>query len=150
MDSLSYKTIFANKETVQKNWLVVDAKGLPLGRLASQVAKLIQGKHKVDYSPQVNCGDHVVVINTDLIKLTGKKWTNKVYVRHTGYPGGQRFSTPRDIVRKKSSTILVEMAVRRMLPKNRLRKPQFFNMHLFAGAEHKYQDKNPVAYQIEI
>ncbi len=150
MDSLSYRTIFANVKTVQKNWLVVDAKGLPLGRLASQIARLIQGKHKVDYSPQVNCGDHVIVINTDLIKLTGKKWTNKVYVRHTGYPGGQRFTTPREVMKSKSSTILVEMAVRRMLPKNRLRRPQFFNMHLFAGVEHKYQDKNPVAYQIEI
>ena len=96
MDSQSYKTISANAKTVNKEWLVIDAEGEVLGRLASQVAKILRGKHKPSFTPHVDCGDYVIVVNADKVRLTGKKMTDKVYVRHTGYPGGQRFANPAD------------------------------------------------------
>lgn len=142
MDTLSYKTISANKATVSKNWVVVDADGQVLGRLASKVASLIRGKHKPNFTPHVDCGDSVVVLNSDKIKLTGKKMTDKVYVRHTGYPGGQRFATPREIM-EKSSTILIEKAVRGMLPKNRLGRAIFKNLYIYEGAEHPHDAQQP-------
>ena len=108
MDTLSYKTISANKETVNKEWLIIDAENEILGRLASKTAFVLRGKHKPDFTPHVDCGDNVIIINAEKIRLTGKKWTDKLYFRHTGYPGGQRFSTPAKII---------ESAVRGMLPK---------------------------------
>ena len=119
MDTLSYKTKSANKVTVDKQWVVVDADSKTLGRLASEVAKMIRGKNKPSFTPHVDCGDNVIVLNADKVKLTGKKWTDRVYLRYTGYPGGQRATTPREL-KEKSSTLLVERAVRGMLPKNRL------------------------------
>ena len=101
MDSQSYKTISANAQTVNKEWLVIDAEGEVLGRLASQVAKILRGKHKPSFTPHVDCGDNVIVVNADKVRLTGKKMTDKVYVRHTGYPGGQRFATPADTLKRK-------------------------------------------------
>ncbi len=142
VDTLSYKTVSANKATVDKNWVVVDADGQVLGRLASKVASLIRGKHKPNFTPHVDCGDSVVVLNSDKIKLTGKKMTDKVYVRHTGYPGGQRFATPREIMQK-SSTILIEKAVRGMLPKNRLGRAIFKNLYIYEGAEHPHDAQQP-------
>jgi len=103
VDSLSYKTISANASTVTKEWVVIDAADEVLGRLASQIAKILRGKNKPSYTPHVDCGDYVIVINADKVKLTGKKMTDKVYTRHTGYPGGQRFATPADVHRRKSS-----------------------------------------------
>ncbi|MEM8893082.1 MAG: 50S ribosomal protein L13 [Bacteroidota bacterium] len=143
MDSLSFKTISLNKATADKQWVVVDAKDLILGRLASNVAMLIRGKHKPGYTPNVDCGDNVIVINSDQVRLTGKKWTDKEYVRHTGYPGGQRRATPKEIVAKKSSTILVESAVRGMLPKNKLGRALFKNLHVYAGSEHPHEAQQP-------
>jgi large subunit ribosomal protein L13 len=143
VDTLSYKTVSVNKATAQKEWLVVDAESAVLGRLTSQVVKMLLGKHKPDYTPNVDCGANVIVINTDKIKLTGKKWTDKVYVRHTGYPGGQRFATPREIVEKKSSTVLIEKAVRGMLPKTRLGRAIFNNLFVYEGAEHPHQAQQP-------
>ena len=119
MDSLSYKTISANASTVTKEWVVIDATNEVLGRLASQVAKILRGKNKPSYTPHVDCGDYVIVINAEKVKLTGNKMTKKVYTRHTGYPGGQRFATPADYLAKKP-TFLVEKAVKGMLPKTRL------------------------------
>lgn len=147
MNTLSYKTTSANKTTVNKEWVVVDAEGQALGRLASRVAFMIRGKHKPSFTPHVDCGDNVVVINTDKIKLTGKKMTDKVYVRHTGYPGGQRFSTPREIMQK-SSTILVERAVRGMLPKNRLGRAIFKNLYVYEGTEHPHDGQKPKEIKI--
>ena len=143
MDTLSYKTASANKATVEKGWIVVDADSKVLGRLASEVAKMIRGKHKPSYTPHVDCGDNVIVINADKIKLTGQKWTDKVYLRHTGYPGGQRSETPREVVDKKSSTILVQKTVRGMLPKTRLGRQLFKSLHVYEGAEHPHEAQKP-------
>jgi large subunit ribosomal protein L13 len=150
VDTLSYKTVSVNKATAQKEWLVVDAESAVLGRLTSQVVKMLLGKHKPDYTPNVDCGANVIVVNADKIKLTGKKWTDKVYVRHTGYPGGQRFATPREIVEKKSSTILIEKAVRGMLPKTRLGRAIFNNLFVYEGAEHPHQAQQPQTVSLNL
>ena len=137
MDTLSYKTISANKATVQKDWVVVDAENQILGRLCSEIAKVIRGKHKASYTPHVDCGDQVIVINADKVRLTGKKMTDKVYIRHTGYPGGQRFATPREVLAKNPRGV-VEAAVKGMLPKNRLGRALFNNLFVYAGSEHPH------------
>lgn len=142
MNTLSYKTVSANKETVNKEWLLVDAENQTLGRLASKVAKLIRGKHKVNYTPHVDCGDNVVVINADKINLTGNKWEGKVYTRHTGYPGGQRFTTAQEMLDKKPEAI-IEKAVKGMLPKNRLGRALFGNLYVYAGSEHQHEAQKP-------
>lgn len=142
MDTLSYKTVSANSATVQKDWIVVDANGEILGRLASQIAKILRGKHKPYFTPHVDCGDNVIVINADKIRLTGKKMTDKEYVRHTGHPGGQRFATPREILNKQPNRV-VEMAVKGMLPKNRLGRRIFTNLYVYAGGEHPHSAQQP-------
>ena len=119
MDTLSYKTISANKATSGKEWAIVDADGQVLGRLASKVAKILRGKYKPLYTPHADCGDNVIIINAEKIVLTGKKMSDKVYIRHTGYPGGQRQQTAAEIMAKFPER-LVEKAVRGMLPKNSL------------------------------
>jgi len=148
LDTLSYKTISANKATVEKDWVVVDASNKVLGRVASEIAKMIRGKHKPSFTPNVDCGDNVIVINADKVRLTGKKWTDKEYIRHTGYPGGQRSQTPLEIKEKKSSTILVENAVRGMLPKNRLGRQLFKNLHVYEGSEHPHEAQKPAEVKI--
>jgi large subunit ribosomal protein L13 len=142
MDSLSYKTISLNAATVNKEWVVIDATNEVLGRLASQIAKILCGKNKPGYTPHVDCGDYVIVINADKVKLTGKKLTDKVYVRHTGYPGGQRFATPADLLNRKP-TVVIEEAVRGMLPKTRLGSAILKNLKVYAGAEHPHAAQNP-------
>ncbi len=142
MDTNSFKTVSLNKATAEKNWLIVDADSQVLGRMASEVAKLIRGKHKPGYTPHMDCGDNVIVINADKVRLTGNKWTDKQYVRHTGYPGGQRTETPNQ-VKAKSSTILVEKAVRGMLPINRLGRQLFKNLHVYEGTEHPHGAQKP-------
>lgn len=142
MDTLSYKTIFANKATVEKEWIVIDAEGLVLGRLASVVASIIRGKNKPTFTPHVDCGDNVIIINAEKVRLTGKKMTDKVYVRHTGYPGGQRFATPREILRR-HPTRIIEHAVKGMLPKNRLGAKLFHNMYVYSGNEHPHAAQQP-------
>ncbi len=144
MNTLSYKTISANKETVQKEWVVVDAQGEVLGRLASQIAFLIRGKHKTNFTPHVDCGDNVIVINADKVRLTGDKMTDKVYVRHTGYPGGQRFTTPRQLLEKHPERI-IEHAVKGMLPKNRLGRRLYTNLYVYAGEQHPHEAQQPKA-----
>lgn len=139
MDSLSYKTKAANKALIKKAWKIVNADGKVLGRMASEVAKIIRGKHKPYFTPNVDCGDNVIVINSNKVKLTGKKWTNKVYVRHTGYPGGQKKQTPLEIKNHKSSTILIERAVRGMLPKNKIGRVMFKNLYVYAENEHPHE-----------
>lgn len=142
MNTLSYKTVSANKNTVNKEWIVVDAEGEILGRLASKIAMAIRGKNKPSYTPHVDCGDNVIVINADKIKLTGNKLGDKVYVRYTGYPGGQRFISPKELLEKHPTRVL-EKAVRGMLPKNRLGRKLFNNLFVYAGPEHKHEAQNP-------
>ena len=142
MDTLSYKTVSANSATVNKEWVVIDATDMVLGRLASTVAKMLRGKHKPNFTPHADCGDNVIVINAEKVKLTGNKMTDKVYLRHSGYPGGQRSQTPADILAKYPER-LVEKAVRGMLPKNRLGRKIFGNMKVYVGAEHKQEAQNP-------
>lgn len=147
MDTLSYKTISANKATVEKDWVVVDAAGKVLGRFASDVAKILRGKNKPSFTPNVDCGDNVIVINADKILMTGKKWDDRVYQHYTGYPGGQRETTPRQL-KAKSSTLLVERAVRGMLPKNRLGRDLFRNLYVYEGAEHGHDAQKPKVKEI--
>ena len=147
MDSLSYKTISANAATVTKEWVVIDATNEVLGRLASQIAKILRGKNKPGYTPHVDCGDYVIVVNAEKVKLTGDKLTEKVYVRHTGYPGGQRFATAQDYLKKKPEFV-IEEAVRGMLPKTRLGEAIFKNLKVYAGAEHPHAAQNPKARQL--
>lgn len=142
MDTLSYKTISANKATAQKEWVLVDATDLVLGRMGSKVAKLLRGKYKPSFTPHVDCGDNVIIINADKVKLTGKKWTDRVYLRHTGYPGGQREMTPEQMMAK-SPEKLIKKVVKGMLPKNRLGDKVLGNLYVFAGAEHNMQAQQP-------
>lgn len=142
MDTLSYKTISANKATVTKEWLVVDATDEVLGRLASKVAFLIRGKHKTNFTPHVDCGDNVIVINAEKVRLTGSKMSEKEYIRHTTYPGGQRITSPEELLAKKPESV-IEMAVKGMLPRNRLGNAIFKNLHVYAGSEHKHEAQQP-------
>ncbi|WP_196895884.1 50S ribosomal protein L13 [Aureivirga marina] len=147
MNTLSYKTVSANKNTVNKEWILVDANGETLGRLASKVAKLIRGKYKPNYTPHVDCGDNVVVINAEKINLTGKKWTEKSYIRHTGYPGGQKSLTATEMF-EKDPTRLVEKAVKGMLPKNKLGSALFRNLYVYEGSEHNQEAQAPKAINL--
>ena len=142
MDTLSYKTISANKATVNKEWVVVDATDQPLGRMGSIVAKILRGKYKPNFTPHVDCGDNVIIINADKVKITGNKATDRIYLSYTGYPGGQRFSTPKELMAKFPIRI-VEHAVKGMLPKNKLGAKLYRNLHVVAGTEHKFQAQQP-------
>ena len=142
MNTLSYKTVSANKETVNKEWVVIDAKDQVLGRLSSVVAKMLRGKYKTNFTPHVDCGDNVIVINADKVKLTGNKLTEKQYVRHSGYPGGQSISTPEEVLSKKPTDV-VEKSVKGMLPRNRLGRAIMKNLHVYASAEHPHEAQKP-------
>ncbi len=143
MDTLSYKTVSATPNTIDKKWVVVDANDQIVGRLASKVAMMLRGKHKVNFTPNLDCGDNVIIINAEKVRFTGKKLTDKVYVHHTGYPGGQRFATPKDLLARKPEAVIRE-AVRRMLPKNRLGNKLYSNLYVYAGPEHPHQAQSPV------
>ncbi len=132
----------ANKATVTKEWVVIDANDQVLGRLSSQVAKILRGKHKPNYTPHVDCGDNVIIINAEKVRLTGRKLTDKQYVRHTGFPGGQRFATPKDMLSRKPIWV-IEHAVKGMLPKNRLANALFRNLYVYAGTEHPHEAQKP-------
>jgi large subunit ribosomal protein L13 len=142
VNTLSYKTVSANKETVNKEWVIIDAEGAPLGRLASLIAFKLRGKHKTNFTPHVDCGDNIVVINAEKVTLSGKKMLDKDYVRYTGFPGGQRFTKANEML-KKNPISLVEEAVKGMLPKTRLGKAIFKNMHVYAGASHPHEAQKP-------
>jgi len=147
VNTLSYKTVSANKATVDKEWVIIDAEGKILGRLASVVASMLRGKHKTNFTPHVDCGDNVIVINADKIALSGTKMSDKVYIRHTGYPGGQRFTTAEAMLKKKPIG-LVEKAVKGMLPKNRLGAELFRNLHVYAGPEHNHEAQKPKKFEL--
>ncbi|MCB8994212.1 MAG: 50S ribosomal protein L13 [Bacteroidales bacterium] len=142
MDTLSYKTVSANKATAHKEWVLVDANDEVLGRLASKVAYMLRGKHKTDFTPHVDCGDNVIVINAEKIRLTGKKMTDREIYRHTGYPGGQRIESPESMLAKKPTSV-VEHAVKGMLPKSRLGSELFRNLYVYAGNEHPHEAQQP-------
>ena len=142
MDTLSYKTVSVNKASANQEWVLVDAEGQVLGRLASKVAKILRGKHKSTFTPHSECGDYVVVINAEKVALTGKKMSDKIYIRHSGYPGGQREQTPVEILAKYPER-LVEKAVKGMLPKNRLGSKIYGNLKVYVGSEHKQEAQNP-------
>ena len=142
MTRTSYKTISANRKTVNKEWVLVDASKLPLGRTASIVAKLLRGKHKTNFTPHVDCGDNVVVINAEKISLSGDKLSQKQYISHTGYPGGQRVISA-DKLHKKNNIKLVEKAVKGMLPKNKLGADLFRNLKVFPGSDHDHEAQKP-------
>jgi large subunit ribosomal protein L13 len=142
VNTLSYKTVSANSNTVKKEWVVIDANSEILGRLSSKIAMVIRGKHKPNFTPHVDCGDNVIVINADKVKLTGKKMNEKQYVHYTGYPGGQRFISPKDLM-VKHPTAVVEKAVRGMLPKTKLGNALIKNLYVYAGGEHPHAAQNP-------
>jgi large subunit ribosomal protein L13 len=142
MNTLSYRTESANESTVKKEWVIVDAENEVLGRLATKVARMLRGKLKTNYTPHFDCGDNVIVINAAKVILTGNKMNDKEYVRHTGYPGGQRISTPRELFAKKPAAV-VEKAIKGMLPKNRLGAQLFRNLHVYAGTEHPHEAQKP-------
>ena len=144
MDALSYKTISANAKTVTKNWVIVDAEDQILGRLTSEIAKMIRGKNKTNFTPHVDCGDNVIVINAEKVRMTGNKMKEKEYVRYTGYPGGQRFATPTEWL-KKNPALIIEHAVRGMLPKTKLGRAIFGNLHVYAGTKHPHEAQKPKA-----
>lgn len=151
MDTLSYKTISANEKTVNKEWVVVDATDQILGRLCTKVAKLLRGKYKPNYTPHVDCGDNVIIINADKVRLTGKKWTDRIYYTYTGYPGGQREHTPASIMAKKDGADkLLRRVVKGMLPKNRLGAKLLSNMYVYEGAEHKHEAQQPKVIDINL
>ena len=149
MDTLSYKTISANKETARKEWVVIDASDQVVGRLCSKVAKLLRGKYKPNFTPHVDCGDNVIIINAKKVIFTGNKETDKVYTRYTGYPGGQRFTTPAELRKREGgSERIIRHAVKGMLPKGRLGRAILGNLYIFEGTEHNMQAQKPKAIDI--
>ncbi len=142
METLSYKTVSVNKATAQKEWIVIDAEGQVLGRMCSKVAKLLRGKYKPSFTPNVDCGDNVIIVNADKVKLTGNKWNDRIYIRYTGFPGGQREMTPQQLL-EKGADRLIRKVVKGMLPKNRLGARLITNLYVFAGAEHNMQAQQP-------
>lgn len=148
MDTLSYRTVSGNKETANKKWLVVDAEGQTVGRLASKVAKIIRGKHKTNFTPHADCGDNVIVINAEKVSFSGAKLVNKEYVRYTGYPGGQRFTSAQEML-KKHPERLIEKAVKGMLPKNTLGRRLFTNLKVYTGTEHKQEAQKPEVFNLD-
>lgn len=142
MNTLSYKTVSANAATVKKEWVLIDATDQVVGRLASRVALILRGKHKPYYTPHVDCGDNVIIINAEKIRFTGRKLSDKLYYRYTGFPGGKRTSTPKELLQRKPTAVL-EHAIRGMLPKNRLGDAIYRNLHVYAGLEHPHQAQQP-------
>lgn len=148
MEAISYKTISANAATVQKQWIVIDAENEILGRLSTQVAKILRGKHKASFTPHVDCGDNVIIVNAEKVRFTGNKMAEKEYVHHTGYPGGQRFQTAADLL-KKDPTRIITHAVRGMLPKNRLGRAVIKNMYVYAGPAHPHEGQTPKVVELK-
>ncbi len=142
MDTTSFKTVSLNKATVNKQWVVVDATDAVLGRMSTKVAKLLRGKYKPGFTPHVDCGDNVILINADKIQLTGKKWTDRVMFSHSGYPGGQKSQSPRDVF-EKSPEKLIRHTIKGMMPKNRLSREVMRNLYIYNGSEHPHEAQQP-------
>ena len=148
MNTLSYKTVSANKETAEKKWFVVDAEGQTVGRLASKVARIIRGKHKTNYTPHADCGDNVIIVNAAKVSFSGTKLSDKGYIRYTGYPGGQRSTSAQELLSKHPER-LIEKAVKGMLPKNTLGRQLFRNLKVYKGAEHNQEAQKPTTLNLE-
>ncbi|MBK6619593.1 MAG: 50S ribosomal protein L13 [Saprospirales bacterium] len=146
MNTLSYKTLSAKNEEVVRKWYVIDAEGQVVGRMCSRIANVLRGKHKPSFTPHTDCGDHVIVINAEKVRFTGKKLDLKEYLRYSGYPGGQKSTTPRVMLSKKPESV-VEIAVKGMLPKNTLGRQMYRKLHVFAGSEHPHQAQNPEPFK---
>jgi large subunit ribosomal protein L13 len=149
VDTLSYKTISVNKENANKQWLVIDAEGQRLGRVCSEIAKLLRGKHKVNFTPHADCGDYVIVVNAEKVALSGNKWDDKQYIRYSGYPGGQRSRTAREVM-DRTPKRLVEHAVRGMLPKNSLGRAIYRNLHVNIGPDHDHAAQKPKVHNVTL
>jgi len=147
MDTLSYKTLSVKGSEINKKWWIVDAENEVLGRLSSKIAMVLRGKHKTNFTPNLDCGDIVIVINADKVQFTGKKLTDKEYIRHTGYPGGQRFTTPLELLKKKPEMI-VEKAVKGMLPKNRLASKLIKKLKVYSESVHPHEAQQPIEFNI--
>ena len=143
-----YKTISANEKIVKKEWVLIDAQEEIVGRLATVVARILKGKNKPYYTPHFDCGDNVIIINAEKVRFTGQKWTDKQYVHHTTYPGGQRFATPKEVMRKYPERIL-EHAIKGMLPKNRLGSQLYRNLHVYVGPNHPHEAQQPKLINIK-
>ena len=148
MDSVSYKTISLNADTVKKEWVLVDAADVPVGRLCSVIAMLLRGKHKPGFTTHVDCGDNVIVINAEKVALTGVKWETKEYVHHPGYPGGQRHEKAGNLLKRKP-TAVIENAVKGMLPRNRLGRHLLTNLKVFTGTDHPHEAQKPKLINIK-
>ncbi|MEY2948890.1 MAG: 50S ribosomal protein L13 [Saprospiraceae bacterium] len=142
MNTLSYKTKSANKETVEQKWFVVDAEGKTVGRLCTQIAHVLRGKHKPSYTPHVDCGDYIIVLNAEKVKFTGNKMNAKEYQTYSGYPGGQKIATAKEVLQKHPERI-VEMAVKGMLPKNRLGRAMYKKLFVYTGDVHPHAAQQP-------
>jgi len=149
VDTLSYKTISANKATAQKEWVVIDATDQVLGRLGTKVAKLLRGKYKPSFTPNADCGDNVIIINASKVRMTGNKWNDRVYLRFSGYPGGQKQFTPAYVAAGyKGYERLIKHVVKGMLPKNRLGVHLLNNLYIFDGPEHNHAAQTPKTIDI--
>ena len=148
MDTLSYKTVSASKETADKKWFIVDAEGQTVGRLASKVAKVIRGKHKPNFTPHADCGDNVIIVNAEKVSFSGTKLVDKTYIRYTGYPGGQRMTTAEEMLRKQPER-LIEKAIKGMLPKNKLGRQLFTNLKVYTGTEHNHEAQKPEVLNLD-
>ena len=148
MKATSYRTVYANKATVKKDWVIVDAENQGVGRLCSKIAYLVKGKNKTYYTSNVNCGDNIIVINAEKIRFSGKKMNEKVYIRHTDYPGGQRFRSPKEVLASKPEWI-IERSVKKMLPKTKLGADLFRNLHVYAGTKHPHEAQQPRAIDLK-
>lgn len=142
-------TFMANAGNIERKWFVVDAEGQTLGRLAAEVAKVLRGKHKPTFTPHVDTGDYVIVVNAAKVKLTGKKLIQKTYFRHSGYPGGAKFTQAGHMLETRPGRV-VEMAVRGMLPKNKLGEQMYRKLNVYAGAEHPHQAQKPEELKLDI
>ena len=148
MDHLSFKTTHVSKANAQKSWVIVDASVAPLGRVASQIANILRGEHKPSFTPNADCGDNVIVLNADKLRVTGKKMTEKVYITHSGYPGGQKRRTVREQMDRDSRRV-IEHAVKGMLQGNRLGAAQYRNLYVYAGDQHPHEAQQPVAIELK-
>lgn len=146
MNTLSYKTESAKKETVERNWYVIDAEGEVVGRLCTKIASVLRGKHKPSYTPHVDCGDFIIVVNADKIRFTGNKMDDKAYVRYSGHPGGQKWATVKEMLDKKPRFI-IENAVRGMLPKNKLGRAMIKKLFVYDGPDHNHEAQKPQAFE---
>lgn len=146
MDTLSYKTKSTRKEDVDRKWYIIDAEGETVGRICSKIAHVLKGKHKPSYTPHVDCGDHVIVVNADKVRFTGKKLAQKEYIYHTGYPGGQKRIIAGELLARKPNQV-IEKAVRGMLPKNKLGRSMIKKLFVYTGAEHPHQAQKPETFK---